>query len=70
MNIRNKCRIFGLKFKLFFTINPEKRKALIERIKCLLIAIALEAPEGREALAKAMVEPIRKSIGYKAVLGG
>ena len=33
----------------------------------LMISQVLNSPEGREALAKAMVEPIRKSLEYNAV---
>jgi hypothetical protein len=36
-----------------------KRKSLISR--------SLNTPEGRKALAQSMVEPIRKSLEYKAV---
>lgn len=32
-----------------------------------LIAQALNTPEGREALAKSMVEPIRRQLEYQAI---
>ena len=40
---------------------------LTNKEKELIIAQALQTPEGREALAKAMVEPIRRSLEYQAV---
>ncbi len=40
---------------------------LTQREKELIIAEALSTPEGRTALAQAMVEPIRHSLEYQAV---
>ncbi len=40
---------------------------LTDREKELVIAEALKTPEGRDALAKAMVEPIRKALDYHGV---
>lgn len=44
----------------------EERETL-RRQREQLIAEALETPEGRQALASAMVEPIRRAIGYQAI---
>ena len=40
---------------------------LTQREKELLIAEALSTPEGREVLAKAMLEPIMKSLNYHKI---
>jgi hypothetical protein len=42
-------------------------KKAIQQKKEALIAQALETPEGRVALAQAMVEPIRRALEYQAV---
>lgn len=48
--------------------NPKPpRRPLTEEEKRAIIAEALKTPEGREALAKAMIEPIRREMEYQGV---
>ena len=42
------------------------KRAINER-RAMLIAQAADSPEGRVALAQAMVEPIRRALEYQAV---
>ena len=44
-----------------------EERELVRRQREELIAQALETPEGRQALASAMVEPIRRAMDYQSI---
>ncbi len=57
----------GLFVSLFRKLFPPKTNVLTNSQKEAIIAQALNTSEGRMALARSMVEPIRRSLDYQAV---
>lgn len=47
--------------------NSAKFIESFKHFRCNLIATFLETPEGREKIAKAMVEPIRRALDYQGI---
>lgn len=69
MNIITKIKVLFFK-SCFFCLSLLRKIGIKIKMtdmeKEYIIAKCLETDEGRAALAKAMVEPIRKSFGYQA----